>query len=96
VRLKFGLDPKVEAYGNPRRQMKKSAKKEPLLNRLARGVGQAAGKVVMATQGLGMRDTPTIQSGNAGEKSKKKSKPRSMPKKKSAKKSAKRKARKAK
>ncbi|MGA2022707.1 MAG: hypothetical protein ABSH02_19100 [Candidatus Sulfotelmatobacter sp.] len=75
--------------------MKKSAEKEPLLNRLARELGHAAGKIAMATQGLAMKDA-AIQTGNAGKKSKRTSKQRSMPKKKAARKSAKRKAQKAK
>jgi hypothetical protein len=64
--------------------MTKSPKKEPLLNRLAREVGHAAGKIAMATQGLTQNDTAPLQAATAGGKSKRTSKRRSAPKKKKA------------
>jgi hypothetical protein len=64
--------------------MRKSQKKEPLLNRLAREVGHAAGKIAMATQGLAQNDAAPVQAATAGGKSKRTSKQRSVAKKKKA------------
>jgi hypothetical protein len=63
-------------------EMKKSPKKEPLLNRLAREVGHAAGRIAMATQGLTQTDAAPVQAANASGKSKRTSKQRSAAKKK--------------
>jgi hypothetical protein len=64
--------------------MKKSPKKEPLLNRFAREVGHAAGKIAKATQGLTQNDAAPFLPATAGGKSKSTSKLRSVTKKKKA------------